>query len=77
MDMGSMVRTVVLGAALVNQVLVMNGHPPLPYSDAQMENTITCVFTAGASIWAWWKNNYISHKGKKQKAVLQREGLTK
>ncbi|MED1202315.1 phage holin [Heyndrickxia acidicola] len=77
MDMGSMVRTIFLAAALINQILVMNGHPPLPYSNAEMESTLTWVLTSVASVWAWWKNNYISHKGRKQKVVLQREGLTK
>lgn len=53
----TIVRTVILVVALVNQVLTMSGHSMLPISDEQITEVITLVFTIGASLWAWWKNN--------------------
>jgi SPP1 family holin len=77
MDKMSLVRSAVLLLALVNQVLVMNGVSPLPVEDDQLETLITTAFTVSASIWAWWKNNYISKRGKQQKTVLTRHDLYK
>ena len=53
----TIVRTVVLVVALVNQALTLSGHSILPISDEQISEVITLVFTVGASLWAWWKNN--------------------
>ena len=53
----TIVRTVVLCLALVNQCLTMADLSPLPIEDAQVENLLTNVFTIAASLWAWWKNN--------------------
>ncbi|MDR1159104.1 MAG: phage holin [Syntrophomonadaceae bacterium] len=51
------VRTVVLMLALVNQGLVLFGRPPLPIDDDMITNAFTLVFTIGAALWSWWKNN--------------------
>lgn len=53
----TIVRTVVLVVALINQALTLSGHSILPISDEQISEVITLVFTVGASLWAWWKNN--------------------
>ncbi|MBR2109211.1 MAG: phage holin [Ruminococcus sp.] len=50
-------RTAVLAAALLNQILVLFGINPLPFSDNGVYETVSLVFTAAASIRAWWKNN--------------------
>jgi SPP1 family holin len=75
MDKGSIIRTIVLAIALLNQSLVLTGKSPIPYSSEEIESGLTAALTVGASLWAWWKNNYISKKGQKQKEVLEREGL--
>ena len=77
MDKGTLIRTVVLFIALLNQTLVMFGYSPLPIEDEQIENFISLLFTIAASLWAWWKNNYISKKGKRQYEVLKKENLAK
>lgn len=51
------VRTIVLIAALLNQVLTALGKNPLPVSDDELYTTISSVVTVAASVWAWWKNN--------------------
>ena len=53
----TIIRTIVLVIALVNQILTSTGHSVLPISDDQVNELITLVVTIGASVWAWWKNN--------------------
>ena len=53
----TIIRTVILVLALVNQILTSTGHSLIPISDEQITELISLVFTIGASVWAWWKNN--------------------
>lgn len=53
----TIVRTVVLTLALINQLLSASGHAVLPIEDGQVENLITTAATIAAALWAWWKNN--------------------
>lgn len=53
----TIVRTVILIVALINQGLTISGHSLLPITDEQITEIITLVITIGASLWAWWKNN--------------------
>lgn len=50
-------RTAVLVFALINQVLMISGCNPLPFSDDEFGQAVSMVLTVGASLWAWWKNN--------------------
>lgn len=50
-------RTIVLTMALVNQILTSTGHSVLPIEDTEVTELVTLLFTIGASVWAWWKNN--------------------
>ncbi|WP_010530345.1 phage holin [Lentibacillus jeotgali] len=70
MDKGTAIRTVALAVALLNQILVMFGRSPLPIDAEMVDQTISFVFIVVTSIWAWFKNNYVTETGKKQKAVL-------
>ncbi len=53
----TIVRTAVLGFALLNQILTISGCNPLPFSDEEFGQAVSMVLTAAASLWAWWKNN--------------------
>ena len=53
----TIVRTVILALALINQLLSATGHAVLPIQDEQAETLITTGATILASLWAWWKNN--------------------
>ncbi|AMM88719.1 hypothetical protein UP15_07045 [Bacillus pumilus] len=83
-DKGTVVRTVLLFIALINQALIMFGKPVLPISEDQV-NTLTetlylafsMVFTLVTTLVAWYKNNYVTSRGKAQKEALQQKGLTK
>ena len=54
---GTIIRTVVLVLALINNCLTMAGHSPLPIEDEQLTELLSMVFTIGAALVAWWKNN--------------------
>ncbi|MCI8293617.1 MAG: phage holin [Hespellia sp.] len=56
-EKGTIVRTVALIFALINQVLVISGYNPLPFTDEEFGQAMSMVLTIGASLWAWWKNN--------------------
>lgn len=75
MDKNSLVRTIILVIALVNQVLSAAGKSPLPIEDETVDMLISTGFTVVVSIWTWWKNNYISSKGIKQKEALEKLDL--
>ena len=53
----TIIRTICLCLALVNQCLSMAGHNLLPITDEQVSEAITLGFTIVTSLWAWWKNN--------------------
>lgn len=53
----TIIRTVVLALALVNQILTVMGCSPLPLADEEVSELLSLVFTTAASLWAWWKNN--------------------
>lgn len=60
MTKGTIIRTIILLIALVNQFLVAAGKSPLPIEDAQIETLISTAFTVVASVIAWWKNNSVT-----------------
>ena len=53
----TIIRTIVLFVALLNQVLTMFGLNPLPFSNEDIYSGLTVIFTVAATVWAWWKNN--------------------
>lgn len=53
----TIVRTIILVVALVNQILTATGKNPLPFSETEMYEGLTALVTIGAALWAWWKNN--------------------
>lgn len=66
----TIVRTVILIVALINQGLTISGHSLLPITDEQITEIITLAITIGASLWAWWKNNSFTKKAIKADEVL-------
>lgn len=53
----TIIRTIVLVIALVNQILTSLGKNPLPFSEDTLYELLTLFVTIVASAWAWWKNN--------------------
>ena len=84
LDKGTVIRTVLLLIALINQFLVMFGKTPLPLDEESVNNlanvlyvAVSTLFTTFMTLVAWFKNNYVTPKGQKQKEVLKQKGLTK
>ncbi len=66
----TILRTVLLVLALFNQILTALGKNPLPFSDEQLYETLSLLFTAAASLWAWWKNNSFTKEAIRADAYL-------
>lgn len=77
MDKGTIIRTLVLALALLNQFLIIANLNPIHGTMETWGEAISIIFTATASTWAWFKNNYITSKGNEQRKVLQQSNLTR
>lgn len=77
MDRGTLIRSFVLFVALINQTLVIFGKSPIPIDSELVEQFVAVTFTMVSSLIAWFKNNYITEKGKQQRKTLENNGLTK
>lgn len=53
----TIIRTVLLAAALINLVLNAMGKNTLPFTNEEISEAISVVFAVATSIIAWWKNN--------------------
>ena len=66
----TIIRTVVLAIALLNQALTAMGKNPLPFADETLYEFISILITFIASGWAWWKNNSFTKNAIEADAVL-------
>ncbi|MED2949459.1 phage holin [Bacillus subtilis] len=83
-DKGTVIRTVLLLIALINQTMLMFGKSPLDITEEQVNQLAdalytarSVIFTIGTTLVAWFKNNYVTTKGHKQKTLLKQNNLTK
>ena len=84
LDKGTVVRTVLLFIALVNQTLIMFESRFCRSARTRSIRWPTlCIWPVPRHspslrlLVAWYKNNYVTGKGKQQKEVLKQKGLTK
>lgn len=71
----TIIRTIVLMIALVNQFLAIFGKEALPIAEETVYQAVTLIFTIGAAVWAWWKNNSFTKaaiEGDKHKDAIKR-----
>lgn len=66
----TIVRTIVLVLALVNQILTTTGYSVIPVTDDQIAEVVSLVITIGASLWTWWKNNSFTKEAIKADVYL-------
>jgi len=59
-ETGTIVRTVILIFALLNQVLTVCNINPLPISEEEVGQAVSITLTVGSALWVWWKNNSFS-----------------
>jgi len=67
----TIIRTILLIVALINQALVITGKQILPFTDEQIYTGLSMMFTAGTSILAWWKNNSFTDEALKADEKLK------
>ena len=53
----TIIRTVLLAAALINLVLNAMGKNTLPFTNEEISEAISVIFAVVTSVIAWWKNN--------------------
>ena len=57
MKKDTIVRTIVLALALINQIFALVGIPQLNIDDDTIYQAVTLIVTIVSSVWAWGKNN--------------------
>ena len=67
---GTIARTIILLLALTNQVLAMCGKQILNIADDDIYQVVSIIFTIGASVWGWWKNNSFTQEAIKADEVM-------
>ena len=68
---GTLIRTILLVLALINQILAVFGKSPIPIDDDTVTNLISTIWTIIASLIAWWKNNSFTDKAIKADKMLK------
>lgn len=61
----TVIRTVLLIVALINNFLTISGHSIMPFDDEEITQVVSALFTGVTSIMAWWKNNSFSEAAHK------------
>ncbi len=56
----TIIRTVLLIVALINNCLVIFDHSVLPFDNETVEQAVSAIFTGVTSMMTWWKNNSFS-----------------
>ena len=72
MDKASVLRYVVLVVAVINSFLNLAGYKTI---DDATTNLIVALITSGYTLYAAWKNNYLSSRGRAQKEILKENDL--
>ena len=74
----TIVRTIVLVLALVNQVLAIYGKNIIPITEDEVYQLVTLLITIGSALWAWWKNNSFTQaaiKADEHMDMLRKNGV--
>lgn len=53
----TIIRTICLALALVNQILSSTGHAVIPISNEEIEQLVSTGLTVAAAVASWWNNN--------------------
>lgn len=80
LDTGTIVRTVALGVALINQILAIIGKNVLPFGESDVYQIGTLLFTFIMSLISAWENNdftWAAKLGTKVLDALQDKKITK
>ena len=67
----TIIRTIVLILALVNQVLAIYGKEVIPVTEDEVYQLVTLIVTIASTLWAWWKNNSFTQEALQADAYLE------
>lgn len=73
MRTNAIARLIVLIILLGNQIMVMFGMEPLPYSDEEIYKAVSSVLAFGFSIYTWWKHNNITSEAEETQKILKQK----
>lgn len=76
-DAGTIIRTVILALALVNQLLTASGHAIINISDDTITQLISAAATIVTALIAWWKNNSFTQEAIQADKYLDQLRATK
>lgn len=71
MKKDTIIRTIILGIALLNQIFAMFGISQLDIDDDVIYQVVTAIATIGSAVWAWWKNNSFTEAAQEADKVLE------
>lgn len=77
MKKDAVIRTLLLGIALLNQVLAIFGGEQLPFSQDEMYQFFSLAGTIITSLIAWWKNNSFTPEAKEGDRLMKHLKETK
>lgn len=69
---GTIIRTIILFIALINQFLTIFGNISFPLCSEQMTDFLSFIFTAISSVIAWWENNSFTQEALSADIELRR-----
>lgn len=70
---GTAARTICLVLALINQILIVFGKTAIPFADDDVYTVVSELFTIGAAVAAWWKNNSFTEAARTADELLKAE----
>lgn len=71
MQKDTVIRTIVLAIALLNQMFAMFGIQQLNIDEETIYQAVTAILTIGSAVWAWWKNNSFTKAAQEADKVLK------
>ena len=71
MQKDTIIRTIVLAIALLNQMFAMFGIQQLNIDEETIYQAVTAILTIGSAVWAWWKNNSFTKAAQEADKVLK------
>lgn len=68
---GTVIRTVTLALALINQILTSMGHSVIPIDNDTIVQFVTAAFTIVSALIAFWKNNSFTPIAREADEILR------
>lgn len=69
----TIIRTILLGLAIVNQILAIMGKDKFPFTEDEVYQGVSLIFTVVTTIRAWWKNNSFTQSALIGDEVMEQE----